>query len=210
MRLSTAVKVVVLAGVAVCTMWVTSEIVGQTRKTKKKSGPETASSPANTVTRAISSGAKTVVRSTEQFKPNTNRDAAANEEIPDTLRSSIAVVGALGIRQIDGEVNVGLTIRTYETRPAISFLWSLRVFQDSQNPRLIFEEYYRNEIFKVPLREMAVHTFHESFALPPGSYRVQVNLHKIPEGFDFSRLTDNSTWERSLAVSVSQKVKVSP
>jgi len=138
-------------------------------------------------------------------------DRAANESvIPPTLVSSGGVVGAFHVTSADGEVNVSLTSRLIETNPTVSYLWSLRVFDGSREPKLISEHYYNDQVFKIPLRERTRPTFRESLTLRPGAYRIQVNLHRIRSGFDLAKLANKEVWLQNAVLSVTEKVKVAP
>ncbi len=215
MRFANVGKFAVLATVALCAAWVTSRVVGQTRNSKKKQVPtKTVSRPA---VDAVASGPepKSVV---EFFKPTSpiaeqarkiELDRAARElVIPESLVSSGGMDGALHVTAVDGNVNVSLASSLIEADPTISYLWSLRVFDDSRNRKMLSEHYYESEMFKIALRQQTSQTFRESFALAPGAYRVQVNLHRIPDGFDLSKLADKDVWQRNAVISAYGKVKV--
>jgi hypothetical protein len=88
------------------------------------------------------------------------------------------------------------------------YLWSLRIYDDANDPRLLSEHYYRDQAFQVPLREKTRPTLRESFDLQPGTYQVQVCLHRLPEGFDFDRLADKAVLQPMLVLSPVSKVTV--
>jgi len=217
MRFANFRKLTVLVAVSLCTAWVTSRVVGQSRNSKRKQAQSQTASKPVLDTAAIASQPKSVA---EFFKPMSpiaeqaralEAGPAANSLVlPDTFVSSGGVDGVLHVTAEDGEVNVSLASRLIESNPTISFLWSLRVFDDSRNPRLLSEHYYEGQMFKVALRQQTSQTFRESFALAPGAYKVQVTLHRLPDGFDLTKLRDKDVWRDNAVISVAGKVNVSP
>ena len=133
-------------------------------------------------------------------------DAGNNAIHPNlTSSGSLDLMNATAVR---GKVNIAVKVTLYETSPAYSYLWSLRVSDGSDDPKLLSEYYYRDQIFDFPVREKFHPTFSESLDLQPGTYTVQVFLHRIKKGFDLARLADENVRRPTVYLSPMSKVQV--
>jgi hypothetical protein len=214
MRLGSIGRLILVVVVVSSATWVTSRLVGQTRYSKQRVGADKGAAGRVAADAKRPSVIKTtVVKRKRALGVDALAEAAAVRDlpagaIPVTPKSSVGAVGSLKANVVDGQVEVALASEALETDPRVYFLWSLRVFADGPGRKLLSEHYYKDQTFKVQLGERTEQTFHESFALAPGAYRVQVNLHRIREGFDLAKLVQKDVWQRSTAISISEKVVV--
>jgi hypothetical protein len=214
MRVSTLSKVGILAGLALCTFVVTSTIVGQTAANRKKATAR----QTTTRNRAVEPGAQpglvdTVVtpKSAPFEGPAAGGLDGRLDARNDAIHPNLTSQGSLDLMNAaaaGGKVNIAVKVTLYETSPAYSYLWSLRVYDGSENPKLLSEYYYRDQIFDFPLREKFHPTFSESIDLQPGTYTVQVFLHRIKKGFDLARLADENVRRPTVYLSPMSKVRI--
>jgi hypothetical protein len=198
MRVPTASKIAVLVALALSTSWVTRAMVGQTGSPRKRSGtPQTPprvradETSAHGTTETVVADLKRLPAGAVLGDGLQGQFDGAPEAIPPNL---VNYGGADAMRATVNGRNVTVAVKAslIETSPEVYYLWSVRVYDGSNKPKVLSEHYYGNQIFKIALRERARPTFSDSFDLEPGTYRVQVALHRLKEGFDVSRLADEA------------------
>jgi hypothetical protein len=134
---------------------------------------------------------------------------AAKPTISPTLISS-GQVQSMKLTPVPGGAQVAAQFSLVESSPAVSYLWTLRVYNGSKPPRLLSEQYYKEKLFKIALREEAHSSFSEQIALQPGSYQVEVCLYRLPDTFDLSKLADESNRSHVLVACPTQAITVAP
>jgi hypothetical protein len=119
-------------------------------------------------------------------------------------------VQSMKLTAAPGGAQVLAELSLIESSPAVSYLWSLKVYDGSKPRKLLSEHYYKDKMFKVALREEAHATFSEQIALQPGKYEVEVCLYRLPDTFDLSKLADESNRRPRLVLCPTQAITVAP
>ena len=111
---------------------------------------------------------------------------------------------AVGV--FDGSVVVDANANVFDKRPGISLIWSMRV-STKDTKTLVKEHFYADQIFSITGKAPQTITFHDSFNIAPGSYRVQLILHALHPGITQADLQKDSV-SRSLRVCASNRYVV--
>ena len=96
------------------------------------------------------------------------------------------------IRQInvdvtDDVVSVKAQADIYQTIPTTSYVWSLRIFENTRQAKMVSEHHYTDRAFTLPPGETSMQpTFADQFALPPGQYRVVLRLYSVGANWDWT------------------------
>ncbi len=210
MQISTSKALVLIIAILAGVCLLTAAIVGQVGSHRKN--PPLQPSSASSVRRDSPS---LVLGELKQFPQGTPVDkgrvgeAGAKRTISPTLISS-GGVQSMKLTAAPRGAQVLAKYSLVESSPAVSYLWSLRVYDGSKPPKILSEHYYKEKLFKIALREEAHPTFSEQIALQPGSYQVEVCLYRLPDTFDLTKLADESNRRHTSVACPTQAITVAP
>jgi hypothetical protein len=88
------------------------------------------------------------------------------------------------------QVHISATARLFQTDPDNRYHWSLFVLSPDFKTRYIRTD-YNDQVFSIPLGKDVEPTFDETVTLLPGSYQIQVVLHRFRVGFEPETLKDD-------------------
>lgn len=127
------------------------------------------------------------------------------EQPPDDLQRSMEFttlqVGTEGgIVTLDGQIHV------YETTPGVSYVWSVRVYKGQE---VVKEHHYSDQpAWLAAGKGVMQPQFHDQFPMPPGSYRVELSLYAVPEGFNFGTVKPGENIKAKVLAKVSRSSRI--
>lgn len=96
------------------------------------------------------------------------------------------------------DVIVGTIVDISDLMPYASYLWALEITNSADKSKVLPEQFYTHQVFKMPDGENEMHpTFKEHVRLAPGVYSAVVRLYEIPPGFDLAKLTQGQKMGRT-------------
>jgi hypothetical protein len=105
------------------------------------------------------------------------------------------------------QVLVSAIANIYETRPNIRYHWTLNVYDESSNKKIITKN-FNDQIFSPNLGEPSAPSFEDQGSLPSGAYRVELILHSFPRDFDLSGLEDDGIEKSVRAATQFRKIQI--
>lgn len=156
----TAVRLLLIAGLCVCTAGLTATLFGR-RRSNVEGAQVVATQPRG----------GTRIANAHEALPAGAQDASSDviDHCAMNLHSvEIAVQGT--------EVTISTGADLYESNPHRMFIWSLEIL--GANKKVVLpEQYYHHQIFKLPGGNEMRPTFSELVTLAPGTYTARVRLY---------------------------------
>jgi len=190
MRVRLAVKLLILAGLAIGSSAATSSLLagGRVRPGRAAKAPVrkvvskgVPGPPQGSTTVTILDPATAARRALEFRPPGAHSIAGGSMQRLDIVASGkwIYIKALVHIR---------------DTRPDMSYLWSVRVLDpnDPKREKVLFEKRYEDQMFQMPQEQVLNPTFEDAIELsvPPGTYPIEVTAFMIPPRLDLNRLGD--------------------
>ncbi len=114
--------------------------------------------------------------------------------------SSLQVAVENKVITIDGQVHV------YDTVPNVLYVWSVRVYQAL---KVLKEHHYSDQAaWLVEGKGVMQPQFHDQFPMAPGSYRVELSLYAVPQGFRFDTLKFGENFKLKVLSKVSRSKNI--
>lgn len=210
MRLRTSVKLMALVLLGVFTSLVTSSILAQVQKPKKRPAPQNRLRQSSALPARSAPRGSVVKRSEVRVDRN---DLPVPPGMP--IRKSDSSFALAHFRVPDMEVTtegrlVTIAARAYimDKRQNSEYMWGLRVHKGRRLGNVVSERPYSHQKFRKLAELEATPTFTEQIQLPPGTYQLQVILYDLPVGFDLSRLKDRKVAQNYEAATKERQVVI--
>ena len=204
MKVAARGKILLVGVVAVCTWAATTAILAQTRSSKKRGDArDGVAGPVGRTVEVKVAAAQGGINQMSGVEP----PALPRGAIPAPMTSFISL-DRMEAATSGRAVTVSMGAGILESLPNVAFIWSVRVYDPPPGRKLLSQHDYNTQIFRTPPGEQVHPTFQDSFPLPPGRYVVQVNLHRISQNFDLSKLADENPNELTRVVSGWKEVVV--
>jgi hypothetical protein len=186
MRRQIVLKVTALTPVVFTTWFVTSLLMGSMKSNRAradspavKAAPDDRPSKPLTRQKLTASGKPKVTMTRKGFFTSENRPAD-EAGLPAQYRSKLSVKSS-DVRVDGRRVSVNAAIDIDTARRDLLYVWMLEVCPlGTEQP--VRELAYTNQAFEIHPSGKMTPTFSESFQLPPGQYRVRLELQRLPAG----------------------------
>lgn len=120
-------------------------------------------------------------------------------QLPGSAAARLLIFPQFTTEVTDRILSVSGKARIYETDQKVSYVWSLRIFQDGGIAKLFREHHYTDHPITLNEgRATAQPEFLDQVILPPGKYKVELTLYAVPLDFDFLKLKRGEDIQRSV------------